>query len=103
MEPNTLLPVILILFAAAVVFIVVQANRMKTLRDAIKQIEDTREQKKLEAENARKETRERRDELDRVKKELLDAKARLKKQEDAPSASSVPGVVSEKSDRPGKK
>lgn len=85
-------PVLILLLAALVFVIYMYVKTTGEMRAKITAADEAREAKRLEAENARAETRERKEELERLRDELQETKGRLRKlkEKEAPSQGSKP-------------
>lgn len=93
-----LTPILLILLGLGIVMIFFQSRQVGALKNANRELDAAREDKRLDAENARKEARERREELERLRSELQDTKTKLKKKSERSEGSEKVTV----SNRPGR-
>jgi hypothetical protein len=83
-----LVPILVVFLAIAVVFLAMQVRQVGVARDALKHIEAQRDEKRSEAEAAKLEARERSKELERVRDELHDTRAKLKKKSEQAAVAS---------------
>jgi hypothetical protein len=83
-----LVPILVVFLAIAVVFLAMQVRQVGVARDALKHLEAQRDEKRSEAEAAKLEARERGKELERLRDELHDVRAKLKKKSEQAAVAS---------------
>ena len=73
------MPILVLLLVVAAALVLIQWRRVSALEAEIRATEEARDEKHLEAENARREAREKREEFEKIRDDLQDTKAKLKK------------------------